>query len=72
MAPEHIAVGGHIVHAVVELVGRGLELGVELVDLLGQELRVQEVPGGHHGDADDSQDEGVHRGLLRCVGGQMQ
>ncbi len=41
MAPQHKAVGGHEIHAVLEFVGRSAKIGVELVDARGDKAGVE-------------------------------
>jgi hypothetical protein len=42
---QHVSVGRYEVNAVLKLVSGCLELGIEPVDPMGQELRVDSIPG---------------------------
>ncbi len=63
MAEQHVLVGRHVIDAVLELVGRRDEVGIQLVDASGDVAGVDEVSGQEGGDPDDEQDDGAHAWL---------
>ena len=65
MAPQDVAVGGHVVDAVGELVRRGGEVGIEAEDLLGEEPGVEAVGEGEGSQAQDGQAEPHAHAFIR-------
>ena len=60
VAPQHIPVGGHEIHAVFILVGRGAEIRVQLVDARCNKTGVDEVAGGHATQPQQEQNDCAH------------
>ena len=57
---EPDAVCGNVVDVVPHGMGRGLEIGIEPIDLLGDELGVEPVAEEHDSQADGSQNDCTH------------
>ena len=60
MPPQHIFIGGHIVHPVIDFMGGGLEMGIKFEDFLRNKARINEITGSHTGEADNKQQYRAH------------
>ena len=71
VAPEHKAIGGHEVDPVLELVGRGAEIRIKLVNFLRDKAGVDKVAGGHAAEAQNQKQNRAHRSCPCCEIGRV-
>ena len=64
MAKQHVPVGGHEIDPVFEPMRGRFEVGIELIDPLGDVSGVELVPGEERGQADDEQRDGTQENPL--------